>query len=715
MKKKIYKLGLGGILTASLFAGQPQGQAQGLAYEHTAQSVPKASSHASTLQVRDALSTLRRHYKVDILFSDQVVNDLAVPKSAINFNLPLEQNLEAVLRPLSLGFKKSGGGAYLITPAVRQEKGAQPEAAVKTGEAGQEKGQTARTVTGRVTDEKGEALPGVTVLLKGTATGTATGGDGQYSLSIPQGGGMLIFSFIGYQSQEVPGNNQSTINVSLAPDAKALEEVVVVGYGTQRRADVTSAVTSVKEESFVKGAVKDAGQLMQGKVAGLTISAPTGDPTAPTQILLRGTATLAASTQPLILVDGIPGDLNTVAPEDIESIDVLKDGSAAAIYGTRGTNGVILITTKRPTGNIEPTINYNGYVSTQSFVNQPRMLNAAEYRGKFAEGTAFQDLGNNTDWMKEVSRDLPVSHVHNLTYRGGNMQTNYLATLNYRYFEGVFLKSDNRTINGRVDVNHNMFDNKLKINFNLINTDNKYNSLGDGASFDNTIYQQALIRNPTAPIRNEDGSWHEQTGIASYENPLSLLNESNGQNQSQLTRVSGSATWLPVEGLQVKGLVSRNRYNSLYSYSETKNNISTIRDAFNGLAIKNNGQSIDQLLEITSEYGKSLGSHRVTALAGYSYQDNVSENNHIRNWDFPAGNFSYVDNIGTGNALKTGNAQVSSSKSASNLIGFFGRLTYNFNEKYLLMANIRHEASSRFVGTKDPWGTFPAISAGWRI
>ncbi|TXK36526.1 TonB-dependent receptor [Pontibacter qinzhouensis] len=624
-------------------------------------------------------------------------------------NTSLDKVLQQVATSTGLEFKQINNNIHIRLPKPKEAQ------SLETIREKASPAQQQFSVQGKVTDERGEGLPGVTVLLKGTSTAAPTDIDGSYSFSIPNGNSTLVFSFVGYLSQEVLVNNRSTINVAMETDAKALDEVVVVGYGTQKRAEVTSAVTSVKSENFVKGAVKDAGQLLQGKVAGLSISTPTGDPTAATQIMLRGTATLASSTQPLVLIDGIPGDLNTVAPEDIESIDVLKDGSAAAIYGTRGTNGVILVTTKRPTGDIAPTIDYNGYVSTQSFVNQPRMLNASEYREKIGQGTAFQDQGTNTDWIKEVSRDLPVSHVHNLTYRGGNAQTNYLATLNYRYFEGVFLKSDNRTINGRVDINHNMFDNKLKVNVNMINTDNRFSSIGDGVSFDNTIYRQALIRNPTAPVQNPNGSWHEQTGIASYENPLALLYESDGQNQSQTNRLSGSVTWLPVEGLQLRAMGSRNRYNMTYGYFETKNNISTIRDGFEGLAIKQNAQNIDQLLELTAEYGKIVNNHRFTALGGYSYQDFASESSSLRNWDFPAGDFSYVDNIGTGNALRTGNAVAASNRTAANLIGFFGRLTYNYKEKYLLTANLRYEASSTLVGTEEPWGWFPAVSAGWRI
>ncbi len=261
---------------------------------------------------------------------------------------------------------------------------------------------------------------------------------------------------------------------------------MVVGYGTQRKTEVTSAITHVKAEDFVQGSVKDAAQLLQGKVAGLTIGTPSGDPSASSQILLRGMTTLFTSTQPLILIDGIPGGLNTVAPEDIESIDVLKDGSAAAIYGTRGTNGVILITTKKPNGTIEPTLNYNSYVSTQSFVNVPKMLTAEQYRFRLAQGSAgFQDGGSSTDWVKEITRNKPLSHSHQITLKGGNTKTNYLATLAYRNLLGMIITSESRMINSRVDVNHNMLNDKLKLNINFINNDNK-----SSVDFDKMIFRK---------------------------------------------------------------------------------------------------------------------------------------------------------------------------------------------------------------------------------
>ncbi|OGX91787.1 SusC/RagA family TonB-linked outer membrane protein [Hymenobacter coccineus] len=572
--------------------------------------------------------------------------------------------------------------------------------------------QAADPIKGRVVDEKGVALPGVNVVVKGSNTGTQTDAEGRFSLKAATDA-TLVFSFVGSKAQEVAVGGRSTIDITLLPDTKQLADVVVVGYGTQRKADLTSSVASVKEESFVKGATQDAGQLIQGKVAGLTVVTPSGDPTGTSQIVLRGTATLNADTQPLVLIDGIPGDLKTVAPEDIQSVDVLKDGSAAAIYGTRGTNGVILITTRRPQGNVTPTIEYSGYASTQRIARRPEVLTADEYRQKIADGVGFTDQKSSNDWLKVISQN-PLTHVHNLTFRGGNAQTNYLVSGNYRALEGILQKSDNRTFTGRADINHNMFDGRVKLNLGILNSDNKYTSTSDGNSFNGYTYRQALIRNPTAPIYNADGTYAQEFSLFNYENPLSRLYDSDGLNTSQNTRLSGSIVWEPINDLQFKALGSNTRYDQTRGYSENKQHPSTLRDGLNGYASRGTTEVIDKLLELTANYSHSIGEHRFSALAGYSYQDDLATNFYMRNFDFPTDVFTY-NNIGTGNALKIGRATEYSDKTSYNLIGFFGRLTYNYKEKYLLLASVRREASSRFLGANQPWGTFPAVSLGWRI
>lgn len=576
-----------------------------------------------------------------------------------------------------------------------------------------------KVITGRITEaQNGAPLAGVSVILKGTNIGTATNDQGAFRLSVPDAGGVLVISNTGFANQEINIGSQNNFSVKLARTAAGLDEVVVIGYGTQKKKEVTASIASVKSENFVKGAVNDAGQLLQGKVAGLSIASPGGSPVENSQIILRGINSINAGSQPLILIDNIPGNLRTVAPEDIESIDVLKDGAAAAIYGTRGTNGVILITTRKSRGGIQ-SVEYSGYVSTQKIARKPEMLTATEYRQKIAAGVTFEDLGASTDWIKEITR-TPLTHVHNLSYRGGTPQTNYLVNLNYRSFEGIMLKSDNRAISGRFDVNHSMFNGILKANINLINTDQRYTATNNGFGFGNIYdfngytYRQALIRNPTSPVKNPDGSWFEQTGIYLYENPVSRLMESDGVTNNQNTRLAGTLTLTPVTGLTLTGLFARTKYNELRGYSETKRHISNIRDTRNGYASSGSAQTLEDLMELTANYNKIIGSHSFSLLGGYSYQDNTLEESFMDNWDFPTDLFTY-NNIGLGDARRRGITQLYTNKTRRNLIGFFSRATYNYKEKYLLMASVRYEATSALVGAVKPWGTFPAVSVGWRI
>ena len=649
--------------------------------------ITKVSFTVQNASISDVIEEIES--QTDYLFvynKNEIDFDRKVNVSATN--QPVAEILSDIFKNTNIVYAKEGTNIMLMQKSEPQQQ----------------------KITGTVIDRSGTPLPGVNVIVTGSTHGTIADTEGKYSIDIPAGSKSLTFTFVGMETQEISIGKLTQLNVTMVNSEIGLDEVVVVGYGTQRKLEVTSAVASVKTDDFIKGSVKDAAQLIQGKVAGLTIVTPSGDPEAQSQILLRGTATLATTTQPLILVDGIPGSLNTVPSEEIESIDVLKDGSSAAIYGTRGTNGVILITTKRASGNLEPTIEYNSYISTQSFVNLPKMLSAEEYRARLAQGTEFQDLGSSTDWVKEISRKNPLSHNHNLTFSGGNSKTNYLATLGFCQREGIFITSESRTFNNRFDLNHNMFNDKLKINLNYINV-----NINSGIPFDGSIYKQATRYNPTAPIKNPDGTWFENSLLTENVNPVAWLKEQYGGDQSQSTRVSGSITWLPVIGLNLKMLLSNNQGNSMSSIARTKNHYVSTQDGNNGTSEKSSAQNTDQLMELTALYSKTNNSHNFSALAGYSYQHNINEYESMFNYDFPAGNFSYIDNIGLGNALSKGKGSQSSYKEASNLIGFFGRLTYNYKEKYLLMANLRHEASSRFVGTKEPWGTFPSISVGWRI
>jgi len=566
-------------------------------------------------------------------------------------------------------------------------------------------------VTGKVKDSSGEPVIGASVVVKGNNTmGTITDFDGNFMLDVPAKS-VLVISYIGYVTQEVPTAGKNSLEIVLKEDTKTLDEVVVIGYGTQRKGDVTSSVASVKADNFVKGAVKDVGQLIQGKVAGLAITNPNGDPTGSTQIRLRGTNTIGgANTAPLVLIDGIPGELGTVAPEDVESVDVLKDGSAAAIYGTRGTNGVILITTKQAKGVDINQVEYNGYVSTSLIAKKLDMLNADEFRTLYPD----QDHGADTDWIDEISR-TPVSHVHNLSLMGGNSKTNYIANLNYASRQGVMKKSDFESFQGRIEVTHRMFDDKLKLKFGLFGKKNQMESTTSGGSFRGWVYGQATRRNPTDPVRNEDGTWNENVSKFEYENPLALLYEAEGNVKKTQLRYNGNIVYNPIKDLTLSAVFSYIRDNMNRGYGETLNHISALRDGLAGWSSVGAYTKMEKLMELTAQYNKEIGAHKFSVLGGYSYNETDFEELWIDNYGFQDDYFGGWHNIGIGSALKDGKANIGSKKTPTNLIGFFGRATYSFKNRYLLMGALRYEGASQLWGTDNAWGLFPSISVGWRI
>jgi TonB-linked SusC/RagA family outer membrane protein len=569
-------------------------------------------------------------------------------------------------------------------------------------------------IHGRVVNQQGEPLQNVSVLISGTTIGTITNNEGRFILTAPNDKNIVLeISSVGYQMKKVSVGKQTEINITLELDISGLNDVVVVGYGTQRKGDVTAAIASVKSEDFVKGSVTDAAQLIRGKVAGLAVITPDANPTSTSQINLRGITTIGASTTPLVLIDGIPGTLTTVAPENIESIDVLKDGSAAAIYGTRGTNGVILITTKKVNGAMEPTVDLNAYFTTQSITKKLPFMNTSQYRELVAQNKpgAF-DYGANTNWFDQITQK-PFSQVYNISLKGGSRNTNYIVNLNYRDLNGIIKRSNNILLYPSIKVNHSMFDGKLKLSADLSGYEQHYFSGSDGGSYNNRIYKNALTFNPSDPVKDADGNWTEHIDKTDYANPVSLLRETNGLNQNSNLRTSATITYDPVKDINIKLLASRDLYNSTRGYSETKKHYSTLHDGRNGYASRGTTRSEEDLLELTATYNKHLGDHHITALVGYSWLQYNYQDYWMQNWDFPTSQFSY-NNMGAGLALKRGQAPESSTQSQNKLIGYFARVNYSYKDKYLLTASIRREGSSKF-GTNYKYGNFPAISAGWNI
>ncbi len=564
-------------------------------------------------------------------------------------------------------------------------------------------------VKGKVVDDLGISMPGVSIAVKGTATGTITDMDGNFTIDT-EIGKVLVISFIGYTSQEVEiTSSLSNISITMESDIIGLDEVVAIGYGVQKKGDVTSAVASVKAEDFIQGKVQDAAELIKGKVAGLTISKGSGDPNAESTIRLRGVISLKGSSTPLVLIDGIPGSLGTVAPENIASIDVLKDASAAAIYGTRGANGVIIITTKNGNRGSETQANYSGYMSVAKFGKTLDFMSADEVRQGL---TNYTDKGYDTDWLEAITQDA-LTQNHNIIISGGTDKTTYSANANYRKEEGVIIDTYNEEKKLSFDVSHWMLNDMLKLQFNIVKGLHENSATNANDDGETNIYKQAIMRNPTEPIWNEDGSYYENFELNYYYNPVGMIKERKGKYESEWTRLTSNITIQPVKDWQTNLMLASRTWNAHDKGYYTSKYFSQVMDNHTGYAYHSLQSNRTDNLELTSKFNKVINNHRIDALVGYSYQYSLNQGFNANNYDFQNDFFLY-NNIGIGAALKDGKAGMGSYKNDSKLIGFFGRVSYGFANKYNVLLSMRREGSSKF-GENHKWGNFPSASVGWTI
>ena len=567
-----------------------------------------------------------------------------------------------------------------------------------------------KVVTGKVTStDDNSAIPGANVLEKGTSNGTVTDANGVYRISVGDNA-TLVFSFVGLTTQEAVVGSRSTIDVGLLSDVTALSEIVVTGYGTQEKKELTSAITSVKSEDFNRGTVNDPMQLLAGKVAGLAIARPGGDPNGTSTIRLRGIATFGANSEPLIVIDGvIGGSLSTVDPNDIASMDVLKDASAAAIYGSRGGSGVIIITTKTGrAGKVQ--VSYNGSVNTESIANKIPFMTADEYR----KVPGAVDLGSSTDWLKVVTKTAN-SQVHNLSLSGGTAQTQYRASINIRNAEGIGINSGFQQINGRLNLTQKALKDRMTFTLNASssNRDAKY---GFKESF-----RYAVISNPTLPVYDNTltsptagglfGGYAER-GIFDYFNPLSIAqqNTSNGTDSRQLLSLHTEYDFTDqIPGLRVAAFYSAQReadFRGEY-YKKTAKFRGYGRK---GLATQQTDQRNTQLFETTINYQKNIKEVDLSLLGGYSYQEFFNTGYAMQGGNFLTDAFTY-NNMGASLDFANGLASVGSYANTNKLVAFFGRANVNVSNNFFVSASARYEGSSRF-GTNNKFGFFPAASAG---
>lgn len=572
-------------------------------------------------------------------------------------------------------------------------------------------------VTGVITGPEGMPVPGVNVIERGTNNGVVADFDGQYSISTTSSDAVLVFSFMGFTTQEVPVGNQSVINIQLEPDLASLDEVVLIGYGAQSRETVTGAISTVKAEDFNSGNINDPMTLISGKVAGLSTSNPSSDPNAVSDFSLRGPATISGNSQPLIVIDGVPGgDLQTIAPSNIASIDVLKDASAAAIYGSRATAGVIIITTKKGTPG-EVTLNYNSFASTD-VARRYDVLNAQQYRQVGGDyGFNLDDAGADTDWFDEVTRDNPISQTHNLAVSGGGEKTTYYAGINYRNFEGIDLVSERESINGTFRLNTKALNDKLDFSFMLTNSHDNRTFSNHGA------LAQSLKMNPTFPVRNEDGTFYQRPDIqfGLMWNPVASMDTNTNNSKESRLLSNVKVDYLITEGLKASLSYSLIKNNFLSGSYSNREDFFQQQAGIGGQASRDQNSLTTNIVEPTINYNTVFDEdHNFDLLAGYSYQNSFEEGFSAGNNNFNTDAFQYY-NLGAGTALNNftpnfnrSGVFVGSFGSERTLVAYFGRLIYDYQKKYLLNISVRREGAS-VLGSENKWGTFSGFSLGWDI
>lgn len=560
--------------------------------------------------------------------------------------------------------------------------------------------------SGVIKDANGEPLIGVTVLEQGTSNGTVTDVNGRYTLKTTKPNAKLKVSYIGYESQIItPGQS-----ITLSANDATLNEVVVVGYGTMRRKDVTSSITTVNAKDLDKGVYTDPAQMLQGKVAGLVISS-SGDPNGSSSITLRGSSSLreGEAMQPYYVIDGIPGmDISMVAPDDIESIDVLRDATATAIYGSKAANGVIIITTKKGAEG-KTNVSYNGYVAFDNALKTLDMASAAELR---ASGEVVEDEGANTDWQDEVLR-TGVSHNHNLSISGGNKQTKYIASLNYIDHDGVIRGTEMNRVNGRALITTKVLKDRLTLSAGINAMRGVHKGVPVGQRGE-SVLDAMNYYSPTNPVRNEDGSWFKSDIGSQNYNPLSMINEDSNEFEWRRMQYIGKASLDIIDGLVLNANYSYNSKQKVYSYYNSS--LSQLPyGGTKGKAHRDTRLGHDQTFETYLNYDLTLAKvHKLSLMAGYSWEERVNNDG----FGVSVYNF-YNDQLGFKNLVYgnfiNGMSDVDSGvEEIVRNISFYGRANYSYDGKYLLQATVRRDGSSVF-GANNRWGTFPSVSAAWNI
>jgi iron complex outermembrane receptor protein len=571
--------------------------------------------------------------------------------------------------------------------------------------------QQKKQISGTVTGPDGQPIPGVSVVVKGTTTGITTGMSGEFTLDIPADAQTLVFSFVGMRMQEVPIEGKSVFKIIMEEETIGLGEVVAIGYGSQQKKDITGAVGSVQSENFNRGVITSPGQLLQGKVAGVNVTSTSGQPGGGQQITIRGQGSIRQGAGPLFVVDGFPigidgtssstSALNFLNPEDIESMDVLKDASATAIYGSRGANGVILITTKKGKSGVS-NVSVSSNFGVSNLAREIDVFTAADFRKNVAAiGGKLEDRGGDTYWQDELTRTA-ITYDQNLILSGGTDKLTYRASLGYLDQEGIVINTGIKRYSGRVNANQKLMDGRLNIDFTLNSTVEKSEN-----AIMSTLVSEMLDFNPTYPARDENGDPVKYPDLV---NPLihSELYKDFGETRRIIFNIAPSFEI-------IDGLVYKLNFGYENASSESDNQSLPNTDPFEeGRLQQNYFNSENMLIENYLTYTFEKDDHNFTVLGGYSYQRDYER---WRTWSirkFADNGIEPRYNPGLGQTLTLVDTPPSGWARINELQSFFGRANYSYKGKYMLTATVRADGSSKF-GSNNKYGVFPSFAAGWRI
>ncbi len=648
----------------------------------------RISLNVKSASIENVLKTIESKSDYRFVYGEE----LADTKNLVDVyarNAKIDYVMEKLLQGTSLSYKKMNNNLVVIVGEDTLSEVALP-------------------ITGKLVDEKGDPLAGVSVTEKGTTNGVTTNGEGVFTINVKNENAVLVVSMVGYQQKEVLIKDGNYAVIQLLPSNQSMEDVVVIGYGTSAKRDLTTAVTSIKPKDFVQGAVSPLLSL-QGKVPGLSIVATNGaDPNSGISLQLRGVNSLNASQGPLIVIDGIPGgDIEAVVKEDIASIDVLKDASAGAIYGTRASGGVILITTKKPQTRGQVSTTFTSELFIQAVRKRPEVLSASEYLAH----KRGDDLGHVTDWYNEVTNKDPFSHRHVLNVNGGGENANVSATFNIRDAKGMAIASARKEIGGRINTNFKMLNGFLELTNNI-----SYECIKRDFS-DGGMFNMALLLNPTdTPFNpNDVTGYNIPVGGWDYFNPVAeaMLRTDINQTKSLLANMRLKAKFTKNLSSSVMfGIDNKFEYGRFYRSSQHR---MSRADKIDGYASQSYGQSLGRVLEWTVNYKNTFADkHSVDAVVGYTYQDFNGEGFNANNSNFPVEGLR-ENSMGSGTFLKEGRAGIDSYKNPkTTLVAFLARASYSYLDRYLLTASLRKEGSSKF-SKGNQWGLFPGLSVGWRV